>query len=289
MRSWAGLFFSFCVTTLAFGAPPRVTYVRVIPAPESLGGAEEVALVSALGDTLGVEVFVEHLIEQTNRSGTLRMHDVRDQTHAFVLDHLRKSVAADAFLVVRAFTCTSEDRGGEGSARDADGKRTPLKVIWVETRCTARIEALTSTGGRLTFGVKGDGKSARGTSINEDAREDAVMHAARFAAIDAAEKITPRRIRETILLDESVPAFDEAFGMIANGNLADARALWMGELRRNSRSAALHFNLGALSEALGDPQAAERHYNAAEKLAPKEKRYAAERKSFLRRTAAIRR
>ena len=289
MRSGPALFLTLCITTLAFAAPPRVTYVRVIPAPESLGGAQEAALVSALGDTLGVEVFVDHLIEQTNRSGTLRMRDVRDRTHAFVLNHLRKAVDADAFLVVRAFTCTGEERGGEGSVRDADGKRTPRNVMWVETRCTARVEALTSDGARRSFGIKGVGKSARTTAIGDDEREDALMQAARFAAIDAAEKITPRRVRETILLDETAPAFEEAFAMISNGNLVDARALWAAELRRRSSSAALHFNLGALSEALGDPETAERHYNAAEKLAPKEKRYAAELKSFQRRRTPIRR
>ena len=289
MRSGPALFLSLTITTLAFAAPPRVTYVRVIPAPQSLGDAQEVALVSALGDTLGVEVFVEHLVEQTDRSGTLRMQDVRDRTHVFVLDHLRKAVSADAFLAVRAFTCTSEDRLGEGSARDADGKRIPRRVMWVETRCTARVDALTAAGVRFSFGIKGEGTSARSSAIDPDDREDALMHAARFAAIDAAEKITPRRVRETILLDDTAPSFDEAFAMIGNGNLNEARALWVGELRRKPSSAALHFNLGAICEALGDQQAAERHYHAAEKLAPKEKRYAAELRSFLRRTAPVRR
>src|SRR5687768_15268907 len=289
MRFGPALFLAFSITTLAFAAPPRVTYLRVIPAPTDLGDAEEVALISALGDTLGVEVFVEHLVEQTNRSGTLRMQDVRDRTHVFVLDHLRKAVAADAFLVVRAFTCTSEDRRGEGTARDADGKRSARRVMWVETRCTARVEALTAAGTRLSFRIKGEGMSARNPAIGGDEREDALMHAARFAAIDAAEKITPRRVRETILLDESAPALDEAMAMIANGNLADARTLWMSELRRQPLSAALHFNLGAVCEALGDQKAAELHYNAAGRLAPKEKRYAAELRSFLRRTDPMKR
>jgi hypothetical protein len=289
MRSGPALFLSFCLSTVAFAASPRVTYERVIPASQDLGTAEEVALISVIGDTLGVEAFAEHLVEQTNRSGTLRMHDVRNRRHVFVLEQLRKSVAADAFLVVRAFTCTSEDRGGEGSIRDADGKRVPRREVWVETHCTARVEALTAEGARLSFGIKGDGISARTVTIGGDEREDALVHAARFAAIDAAERITPRRVRETILLDETAPAFEEAFGMISSGNLAEARALWIGELRRQPGSAALHFNLAAVSEALGDQKGAEQHYNAAGKLAPKEKRYAAELRSFLRRSVPARR
>jgi hypothetical protein len=289
MRSGPALFLSFTLATLAFAAPPRVTYERIIPAEQDLGAAEEVALISAIGDTIGVEVFIEHLVEQTNRSGTLRMQDVRDRRHVFVLEQLRKSVAADAFLVVRAFTCASEERAGEGSVRDADGKRVSRREVWVETRCTARVEALTASGTRLSFGIKGDGTSARALVVRDDEREDALMHAARFAAIDAAEKITPRRVRETILLDETAPAFDEAFGLISNGNLTDARALWISELHRKPSSAALHFNLAALSEALGDTKSAEQHYNAAEMLAPKEKRYAVEHRSFMRRTLPARR
>lgn len=287
MRFGPALFLSFTLTTLAFAASPRVIYVRVVPAAHDLGDAEEVALVSAIGDTTGVEVFVEHLIEQTNRSGTLRMRDVRDRHPAFVLEHLRKTVDADAFVVVRAFTCTSEDRGGEGSARDADGKRTPRRVKWAEARCTARVEALTATGARFSFAIKGEGTSTRTQTVGADEREDALMHAARFAAIDAAEKITPRKVRETILLEESVPALDEVLALIDRGNLTEARELWRGELRRQPSSAALHFNLGAICEAIGDRKVAEQHYNAAEKLAPKEKRYAAERRRFQRRTAPI--
>lgn len=289
MRFGPALFLCLGVSTLAFAASPRVTYERIITAPYSLGDAEQVALVGAIGDTIGVEVFIEHLLEQTNRSGTLRLNDDRSRRHAFVLEHLRKSADADAYLVVRAFTCASEDKAGEGSRRDADGKRIPQRDTWVETRCTAKVDALTAAAARISFRIKGVGTSTRTERITDDDREDALMHAARFAAIDATEKITPRRVRETILLDETAPGVDEAYALISNGNLTAARDLWLQELRRKPGLASLHFNIAAVCEALGDAKNAEQNYAAAKRLAPKEKRYAVELRSFLRRTGSIRR
>jgi hypothetical protein len=289
MRFGPALFLCFSISTLAFAASPRVTYERIIAAPYNLGDAEQVALVGAIGDTIGVEVFIEHLIEQTNRSGTMRMNDDRSRRHVFVLEHLRKSADADAFLVVRAFTCASEDKTGEGSGRDADGRRIPRRDTWVETRCTAKIDALTAAGARYSFGIKGVGTSTRTDRITDDDREDALMHAARFGAIDATEKIAPRRVRETILLDETAPGIAEAYALIGNGNLTGARDLWLQELRRKPGLASLHFNIAAVCEALGDAKNAEQNYAAAARLAPKEKRYAVELRSFLRRSSSIRR
>ena len=62
MRSGPALFLAFCVTTAAAAVPPRVVFERRIPAPFDLGRAEEVAIVSALGDTTSIEFLVEQLI-----------------------------------------------------------------------------------------------------------------------------------------------------------------------------------------------------------------------------------
>lgn len=283
MRSGSALFLTLLVATVALGAPPRVTFERRVPAPFDLGAAEDVALISAIGDGIHVEYLAEHFVEQTNRTGTLRMFDARAFRHPFVLEILKKKEPADAYIVVRAFTCSSADRGGEGSQKDPDGKRVRRATVWVEAKCHGRVDLLTAAGTRHSFTIKGDGTSSRGPDISEDDREDAVMHAARFAAIDATEKIAPRRVREAILLDETAPRFDEAFAMIEAGKPEDARALWVSEIRKHPGLASLRFNLAALSEALGDRTAAEQHYAAARQLAPGEKRYANEHRSFIQR------
>jgi tetratricopeptide (TPR) repeat protein len=283
MRSGPALFLSLALSTLAFAAPPRVTYERIVPAPYDLGQAEEVVLVGALGDTSSIEYFVEQFIEMSNRPRTLRVTDVRDRRLPFVLDTLRRNEGADVYLAVRAFSCKSDERGGDGTVHDHDGKRIARREAWVETRCTGRLEVLTAAGTRASLGIKGQAESKHVAELSGDEREDALLHATRFAAIDAAEKITPRRVRESIALDETAPAFEEGMSLIAAGRLAEARALWESEMRRRPRIAPLHFNIAAVSEALGDRTAAEQHYVAARKLAPQEQRYSAEWKLFMRR------
>ncbi|HYR28178.1 MAG TPA: DUF6340 family protein [Thermoanaerobaculia bacterium] len=282
MRSGPALFLAMFLSMAAFGAQPRVVFERIIPAPHDLGKSEQVAVIGAIGDTFGVESMVEYFVEHTNRSGTLRMEDARAQRHTLLVDSLRKS-GADAFLAVRAYTCTTDERAGVGSVNDIDGKRVLRPEKWIEARCTARVEVLTADGTRSNFAIKGEAASAHVPSISEEEREDALLHAARFAAIDAAEKITPRRVRESVPLDESAPVFEEGFAMIESGRLEEARAIWEQEMRRQPRAAALRFNLAAVCEALGDRKAAEQHYVAAGQLAPQEKRYAHELRSFARR------
>jgi len=266
-----------------FGAPPRVAFDRVLPAPHDLGAAEEVALVQVIGDTPAIAVFAERFVEQIDRSGTLRIRDVRARSLAFIPDVLRRSEPADVYLAVRSFTCASELRGGEEGAHDVDGKRIRLRRVWVETTCTARMEVIAADGARSSFAIKGAGASAHVAEVTDEERNDALQHATRYAADSAAEQITPRRIRESIALDETAPAFEEGMAMIAANRLADARRIWETAFRANPRSAPLHYNLAAISEALGDRKAAEQHYNAARQLEPKEARYSSELRSFLRR------
>lgn len=283
MRSGPALFLTFFVTTAALAAPPRIFFERLVPAPYDLGQAEEVAIIGAIGDTNSIEYFIEQLIEQTGRAGTLRLTDVRRRRHPFVLETLKKNEPADAYLAIRAFTCASEDRGGEGSGRDVDGQRIKRREMWVETKCSAKLEVLAANGTRASLAIKGEGNSTHVAEITDEDREDALLHASRFTAIDAAEKIAPRRVRESIALDETAPAFEQGLAMISSGRLEEARAVWENEVRRHPRAAPLHFNLAAVCEAIGDRKAAELHYVAARQLAPDETRYSSEYRLFVRR------
>lgn len=283
MRSGPALFLSLVFSTLAFAAPPRVTFERIVPAPYDLGAAEEIALTGALGDTASIGYFIEQFIELCNRPRTIHVYDVRDRRLPFVLDTLRRNEGADVYLALRAFTCTTQQLGGDGTVHDHDGKRIPRREMWVESRCTGRLEVLSATGTRASLGIKGEAASKHVIELSDDEREHALLQATRFTAIDAAEKITPRRVRESISLEETAPAFDEGFSLIAAGRLADARALWESEMRKAPRLAPLRFNLAAVCEALGDRPAAEQHYVAARQLAPHEQRYSAELKLFMRR------
>jgi tetratricopeptide (TPR) repeat protein len=255
-------------------AAARISFERRLPAPHDLGAAEELALLHAIGDNAKVEAFVGRFIEQVNRSGALRMRDARRE--------LNQRRAADAYLSVKTFTCDTRSGGAEGNAYDVDGKRVRRQFVWVDATCVARID-IAAGKQRVSFAVKGEGTSPRVEAVTDEERNFALEQAAKYAAVDAAERITPRRVRESIELDETAPAFEEGFARIDVERFDDAREIWERALRQEPRSAPLHYNLAAVCEALGDRKAAELHYVAARELAPNEPRYASELRSFLRR------
>jgi tetratricopeptide (TPR) repeat protein len=146
--------------------------------------------------------------------------------------------------------------------------------VWLDAACEARLDVRGENGRRLlTFTARGEGTSPRVTSLSDEERDVAYDQAARYAAFNAADMITPRVVRETIELDETAPAFDQGMAMINADRLDDARAVWEAALRQHRDSAALHYNLGALHEAIGDFAAARRYLQSAVRLSPKERRY----------------
>jgi hypothetical protein len=254
-------------------AAPRIVFERVLPAPHDLGGARDVAIVRAPSNEPRIETFLDELVHHVNRSGVLRLRDMRSGTGP-----------AEAHLDIKTFQCKTSVRETEGGARDVDGRRVKQRAFQVDALCGARIDVLSRTLEPVsTYFAKGEGTSPRVETVTDEERENALQDAARYAAIDAAERITPRRVRESIALDETAPAFDEGMAMIEAGRLAEARAIWQKAMQTNPRSAALRFNLAAVAEAMGDRRAAELQYNAARQLAPTEPRYASELKLFARR------
>jgi Flp pilus assembly protein TadD len=273
MRRPAALLLALVAAPLLFAAPPRLAFDRILPAAHDLGRARDLALVHAVGNSEATDAFVENFVDQVNHSGFLHARDARDSTGA-----------ADAYLALQTFACETFNREGEGSTRDSAGNRVKRKQTWVDAVCTARVDVMSADMHRLSsFYGRGEGTSSRVEELSDDERQTAVRQAARYAAIDAAERITPRRVPEHVSLDESAPAFDDGMLHIESGRLSDARAAWESALRRHPRNAALHFNLAADCEALGDRKAARAHYTAANELAPKEERYASEMRLFARR------
>lgn len=273
MRALIAVLLQFAIAPLLFAIAPRITFERILPAPHDLHGAEEIAIANANATGAPVDLFVDNFVEHVNRSGSLRLRDARTSTGP-----------ADLYLDIKTFRCDSAVRETEGSARDADGNRVKKKVYFVEAVCGARIEVLSRyLEPQSTFFATGSGISPRVDIVTDEEREHAIADAAHLAAKDAAERITPRRVRESIALDETAPAFEEGFAMIAADRFAQARAIWEAALAKDPRSAALRFNLGALCEAIGDRAAAEKHYTAARQMSPNEPRYANEWKLFARR------
>ena len=266
--------------TLAAGSAgasaPRILFERVIPPAHDLRGAEDLALVYAIGDNESVRTFVDVFLDDTNRSGLLRVHDA---TAA------RQKPAHGVHLRVTSFTCRTAEHVGEGNAYDVDGKRIRRKHRYIDATCSARLE-LQEAGARAAFDsfeVRGEGTSPRVDRITRDEAEIARDQAARYAALAAAEQITPRRIRETIVLIEEAPEFAGAIAMVESGRLDAARRMWEGAVLRNRSSASLRHNLAAVCEALGDIPRATSYYEEAQRLAPGESRHRIELEMFRRR------
>lgn len=272
MRRLPVLFAILLIAPLLFARAPRVSFERVAPAPHDLGKARRLALVSVPNDPLS-ERFLEEFLDRVNRSGLLEIADGRNGR-----------VAADLLLQAVSFDCRTAVRAVEGSVRDVDGNRVRKLLHTVDAVCLVRIDVFTPARKRLSsFYGKGEGTSPNLERISPDQREDALRHAIRLAAVSAADRITPRRIRESIALDENAPGLDDAVAMIAVDRLSEARAVFERELQRHPRSAPLRFNLGVLNEAIGDRVAAEKQYNAARALAPDERRYTIELRRFAAR------
>jgi tetratricopeptide (TPR) repeat protein len=297
MRRLIAFALQIALASAAFAAAPRVTFVRTIPPPHDLGQAEEVAILYAIGDNDRLADLLEMFVDRVNESNMLRIRDttlggrrfvsVGEHPDAATIDRLRKSEPADAYLGVKEFTCQSEERGGEGTAVDSSGNHVKRKHVFLDAICTARVDVISAPDLRRVsfFTIKGEGTSPRVESITDEERAIALNQAVRYASIDAAEHITPRRVRESITLDETAPAFADAAAMIEGARHEEARAVWTDALKKNRNSAALHYNLAAVCEALGDVTAAEKHYIEARRLGPTQQRYGDELHSFLRRNA----
>lgn len=276
---------AFALAAAAFapavdGATARLTFTRVLPAPHDLGGAQSLAVVYAIGDSDKVTAFVEHLVEYIDRSGTMRVENaVENNQHLPLFDaasvkRLRRDHPADAYVGVSLFTCNGVQHSAEGSERDSTGERIRRVHVWVDASCEARLDLRGADGRRMfTLRTRGEGTSPRATSLSDEERDVAFEQAARYAALNAADMITPRLQKETIELDDSAPDFDAAMAMINSDQLREARSLWESDLRTHRNSAPLLYDLGAVCEAIGDYPAAHRYLQSAVKISPSERRY----------------
>jgi tetratricopeptide (TPR) repeat protein len=276
MATRIGLVTGFVLLSLsAMAGAARVSFVRLVPAGTTFGPARTAALVQAIGDHDSIETFVAVLLDQVNQAGVVDAVDLRSGKGP-----------ADVYLAVKSYHCADTERTGEGNSRDVDGNRVRHQQQWLDVTCTARVDILSNVMKyQSTFYGTGEGRSPRVESLTEEERSIAFTQAARHAAIDAAARVTPHRVRESVLLDERAPSYEEGAALISADQLLEARRLWEKAIAKDPRSAALRFNLAAVCEALGDVRAAAQHYTAARDLAPAEQRYSGELKLFLKRAA----
>lgn len=277
----------------ALANPPRISFTRTMAPAHDLAPAERLAVIYAIGDNTKIETFIEHFIDLVSRAGVLRIANAVENNHHLFVDEqslraIRRELRADAYLGINRFTCAGDEKSAEGSERLENGERVKRMHHWIDAICSARVDVLNGDGKRMfSYTVRGEGTSPRSTALTEDERDVAYEQAARFAAVIASDAITPRTVRETIELDEHAPSFEEGFSMIGSDRFEDARAIWQAAAVRHRDSAPLFFNLGAVSEAIGDLAAARGYYEKAAQLSPKERHYRTELNLFRRRNVSM--
>ncbi len=290
MRRTAGVLFLQAIFASAALADPRITFLRKIPPPHSLSPAEDLALIYAIGDNESIRTFLDIFLDHTNRSKALRVTDVTNRQFVGrrpderILERLRRQYKADAYVAINRFTCDTAIRAGEGSTTDFEGNRVKRKHQFIDAVCHARIDVMDAQKGevKVSFEVRGEGTSPRVVDITDEERTIALDSAAKYAAIAAAEQITPREARETLELDGTAPSFDSAMAMIDDGRLRQGRAIWESALNQYPDSPSLLYNLGAVSEAMGDLPSARSYFESAATHST-ERRYRAGFEMFRRR------
>jgi tetratricopeptide (TPR) repeat protein len=285
------LLFAVAISASA-GAAPRIAFVRTIAPLHNLGGSD-VVIIYALGDAPKLDTFLDTFLDRTNRSEELRIETQLDHIKRMrgespdplVIHRLRREHPADVYVGVNHFTCATTVRGAEGSEHTNAGDRIRRHHVWADAVCSGRMDVIDPATARLlfSFAVRGEGTSPRVTEVTDEERNIAEEQAAHFAGAEAAEMVTPRRVKESIELDARAPEMDRAMLLIDAGRLSAARNVWKRALERAPESAPLHFNVAAVSEAIGDVDAAREHYRAAVRLAPKERWYQLEARLFERR------
>jgi hypothetical protein len=269
----------------------RITFWRRLPAAHDLGDARRIAVVYALGDSEQLRTFVDVFVEQSTRSAVF--DEVQDlsiaEQHLFgpgtagsVFRRLRGQYPADVYLGFNHFTCAQGEKSAAGVERDVDGAKTPVTRRWIETRCAVRVELIDGKSGkrRDSFHIFGDGSSPPSDSLSEESYARSAQNAARHTALNATESIAPGKVRETIDLDDSAPEYEAASLRISAADFEGARRILESQISTHGDSAALAFDLGALSEALNDRSSARRYYDAAERLAPKNAQFRSQIRSF---------
>ncbi|HSP35936.1 MAG TPA: hypothetical protein VLU46_16605, partial [Thermoanaerobaculia bacterium] len=224
------------------GDASRIMFERTVPARQSLGGAQDLLVTYAMGDNDKVTTFLDTFVEQANRSDTLRVVDVTRIEHSQERSHrwrrapkyVEQRVPADAFVRVESFTCTTAPRSGQVGSYDVDGNRVKRTFRWIDAVCDAHLDIIAKKNSAKVaeVNVRGEGTSPRVDELTDSERDTALDQAARFAAISAAEAITPRRVRETIALVESAPEFARGVAEVDADNFEEARRIWDNAAKR---------------------------------------------------------
>jgi hypothetical protein len=272
------------VLTIA-GCGPSVSVTRLVPPPYNLGPARKLVLVEVVGPGrwrsdasryFHDAVASGGVFQLENATGAgIRLSLLGEGEAARTAKAFRSEWPADVYVGLDVSGVTSKMRSKKEKVKAKDGTETERTRYWAEGTCEVELTLLDARTGALLARYSTD--ETRTTS-RSDSAADGLLRDAEAAAVQAAvaaavHQFTPRRVSETLPLDDEAPDAKAGIERIEAGDLPGARRLWEATLQRAPSDARLLYNLGVVSEALGDPKAAGEYYEDAIRLAPGEPKF----------------
>lgn len=265
---------------------PAVTVRRLAPAPYNLGPVRTLVLTSADGPSpRETELVRSKFLERIDLQGVFKIDDAVPPTpdvfdfferlfskestsRAKEAQEYRKRHPGDVYVRLRVTeikTFRRDERKEKGSEE---------RIHWAEGRCTFQVTLVDGRDGSRIARYTADHSSK--TPIYDEWRQDlldiAEKDAVRGAVDDALGQFTPQRVTERLELDEKAPRAAEGIELIKGDKLKEARLLWEKAAKENPQSGGVAYNLGCVSEALGDSKAAREWYQEAIRLDPASER-----------------
>lgn len=269
------------------GCGPAVTVRRLAPAPYNLGPVRDLVLAAADGPTERETGLVRvRLLERIDEQGVFKIEDAAPRSPDIFefferlfskektsrtkdAEEFRRRHPAEVYVRLRVSELRSFKREERKKRKDKDDE---LRY-WAEAECGFQLTLIDGRDGtRLArFTTSQKATSPIYDSWREDLRYTAEKEAVNRAVDDALAQFTPRRVSDRLTLDDKAPRAAEGIELIKNDRLKEARSLWEKAVKESGGSAGLSYNLGCISEAVGDTKAASEWYEDAVRLDPSER------------------
>lgn len=268
-----------------FACGPTVSVNRLVPAPYNLGPARKLVLVETTGNREPRLRATSRFLEDVRADGVFA---IADASHAGVpLSELGEGDAArmarrfrdewpaDVYVRIEVADVSSRKKSETRKEKTKSGEEVERTRYFAEASCTVGVRLVDARTGRLLASFQADEFR---TTRRHDAWDDGLRREAEEDAVDAAvreavKEFTPRRVSEALPLEKDAPGATVGIARVEAEDLRGARRLWEETLKTSPDDARLRYNLGAVSEALGDFKAAAAYYEDAIRLAPGESKY----------------
>lgn len=265
---------------------PAIMITRFEPAQVDLAWPQTIVLVESTDVTRFVAGdFGDLLLTGLRERGVRTVKDARGAGYAF--DRLVESPSSDvsrAFLrrfpgdlYVRAAVSRAGAlrRVDEIVTRGGEWGEPKTFLLWAEGYCDATVDLFDAREGNMAahLEVQGLADSPKHSWWDNMWRYTTTMEAKQQAALRAVRRFLPRRVTTAVALERRAPSFADGLAKVKAGQLSEARVIWEAALKTNPDSAALHYNIAVVCEALGDNVAAVSHLKRALALAPSKANY----------------